>query len=100
VNIESDGRRKVFKFSLNPVEKQSFGRIVELPHNRLIPTAVKVDVWRRDRGQCMQCGSTKHLHFDHDIPFSRAEAASLQRTFACCARGIIEKSDNIIAIAT
>ncbi len=38
----------MFKFSLTPVEKKSFGRVVELPHNRLIPTPVKVEVWRRD----------------------------------------------------
>ena len=38
-HIVSDGKRKVFKFSLKPVKKKSFGRIVELPHNRLIPTA-------------------------------------------------------------
>src|SRR5207249_2704373 len=70
-NIVSDGQRNVFKFSLKPVEKKSFGRVVELPHNRLIPTPVKVEVWRRDRGQCVQCGSKKNLHFDHDIPFSK-----------------------------
>ena len=39
-----DGKRKVFKFSLKPVKKKAFGRIVELPHNRLVPTAVKVEV--------------------------------------------------------
>jgi hypothetical protein len=37
----------------------------------LIPTPVKVEVWRRDRGQCVQCGSTKNLHFDHNIPSSK-----------------------------
>ena len=76
-NIVSDGKRKVFKFSLKPVEKKSFGRLVELPHNRLIPTPVKVEVWRRDRGQCVQCGSTKNLHFDHDIPFSKGGSSAL-----------------------
>ena len=45
--------------------------VFELPQNRLILTPVKVEVWRRDRGQCVQCGSTKNLHFDHDIPFSK-----------------------------
>lgn len=50
-NIVSDGKRKVFKFSLKPVEKKSFGRVVELPHNRLIPTPVKVEVWQRDGWQ-------------------------------------------------
>src|SRR5438552_3321919 len=63
-NIVSDGKRKVFKFSLKPVEKKSFGRVAELPSNRLIPTPVKVEVWRRDRGQCVQCGSTKSLHVE------------------------------------
>src|SRR5215472_16449779 len=60
-NILSDGRRKAFKFSLKPVEKKSFGRVVELSRNRLIPTAVKVEVWQRDRGQCVQCGSKGNL---------------------------------------
>src|SRR5205807_4556398 len=46
VNIVSDGRRKVFKFSLKPVEKKSFGRVVDLPHNRLIPIPVRVKVCR------------------------------------------------------
>lgn len=54
-----------------PVEKKSFGRVVELPHNRLISTPVKVEVWRRDRGECIQCGSTKNLRVDHHIPFSK-----------------------------
>jgi hypothetical protein len=84
-NIVSDGKRKVFKFSLKPVEEKSFGRVVELPHNRLIPTAVKVEVWRRDSGQCVQCGSTKNLHFDHDIHFRKAAAVSRPRTSGCSA---------------
>ncbi len=95
----SDGKRKVFKFSLKPVEKKSFGRVVELPHNRLIPTAVKVEVWRRDRGQCVQCGSTKNLHFDHDIPFSkRGSSLTAANVRLLCAKHNLEKSDKILAI--
>jgi hypothetical protein len=52
--IVSDEKRKVFKFSLKSVEKKSFGRVVELPHNRLIPTPVKIEVWRRDRAGRLQ----------------------------------------------
>ena len=48
-NIVSDGKRNVFKFSLKPVQKKSFGRVVDLPQNRLIPTAVKVEVWTREQ---------------------------------------------------
>jgi hypothetical protein len=99
-NIASDGRRKVFKFSLKPVEKKSFGRVFELSHNRLIPTPVKVEVWRRDRGQCVQCGGTKNLHFDHDIPFSKG-GSSLTATNVrlLCAKHNLEKSDKILTIA-
>src|SRR5437764_12966593 len=99
-NIVSDGRRKVFKFSLKPVEKKSFGRVVELPHNRLIPTPVKVEVWRRDGGQCVQCGSKKHLHFDHDIPFSKGGSSLTSANVRLlCAKHNLEKSDKILAIA-
>jgi hypothetical protein len=99
-NIVSDGKRNVFKFSLKPVEKKSFGRVVELPHNRLIPTPVKVEVWRRDRGQCVQCGSTKNLHFDHDIPFSKGGSSlTAANVRLLCAKHNLEKSDRILAIA-
>ena len=68
-NIVSDGKRKVFKFSLKPVEKKSFGRVVELPHNRLIPTPVKVEVWRRDRGQvrAMRFNEESSLRSRHSV---------------------------------
>jgi hypothetical protein len=96
-SIVSDGKRKVFKFSLKPVERKSFGRVVELPHNRLIPTAVKVEVWRRDGGQCVQCGSKKNLHFDHDIPFSRGGSSlTAANVRLLCAKHNLEKSDKII----
>ena len=98
-NILSDGKRKVFKFSLRPVEKKSFGRVVELPHNRLIPTPVKVEVWRRDRGQCVLCGSTKNLHFDHDIPFSKdGSSLTAANVRLLCAKCNLQKSNKILAI--
>src|SRR5204863_5430492 len=96
----SDGRRKVFKFSLKPVEKKSFGRIVELPHNRLIPTPVKVEVWRRDGGHCVQCGSAKNLHFDHDIPFSKGGSSlGAANIRLLCAKCNLQKSDKTLMIA-
>jgi|SRR5215471_5494871 len=99
-NIVSDGKRKVFKFSLKPVEKRSFGRVVDLPHNRLIPTAVKVEVWRRDGGQCVQCGSKRNLHYDHDIPFSKGGSSlTAANVRLMCAKHNLEKSDKILAIA-
>jgi hypothetical protein len=98
--IASDGKRKVFKFYLKPVKKKSFGRVVDLPHNRLIPTAVKLQVWQRDRGRCVQCGSNKNLHFDHDIPFSRGGSSlTAANVRLLCAKHNLEKSDKILSIA-
>ncbi len=90
----------MFKFSLKPVEKKSFGRVVDLPHNRLIPTPVKVEVWRRDGGKCVQCGSPRNLHFDHDIPFSKGGSSlTAANVRLLCAKHNLEKSDKILSIA-
>jgi hypothetical protein len=35
-----------------------------------IPDAVKVLVWQRDNGRCVNCGSNEGLEFDHIIPLS------------------------------
>jgi hypothetical protein len=52
-NIVSDGKRKMFKFSLNPVEKKSFGRVVELPqssrrYSRSSSAGVRAHPWRNE----------------------------------------------------
>jgi hypothetical protein len=36
-----------------------------------IPERVRHEVWRRDQGQCVDCGSRERLEFDHIIPVSR-----------------------------
>jgi 5-methylcytosine-specific restriction endonuclease McrA len=67
-----------------------------VPHNWLIPTPVKVEVWRRDRGECVQCGSTKNLHFDHDIPFSKGGSSlTAANVRLLCAKCNLQKSDKI-----
>lgn len=38
--------------------------------SRLIPIDVRREVWRRDEGKCVNCGSQERLEFDHIIPFS------------------------------
>ncbi|MDD8019127.1 MAG: HNH endonuclease [Bacteroidota bacterium] len=98
---KSDGKRKLFKFFLQPVEKPFLrkAKIIELPHTRLIPTHVKVEVWKRDKGRCVQCGSTKNLHYDHDIPFSRGGSSiTAENVRLLCAKHNLEKSDKIMSI--
>jgi 5-methylcytosine-specific restriction endonuclease McrA len=38
---------------------------------RIIPTDIKLEVWKRDNGKCVTCGASDELHFDHILPFSK-----------------------------
>lgn len=70
----NDGKRNVFRFILRLSEIQSIDaniKNIQLTHTRLIPSKVKKDVWKRDKGKCVICGETKNLHFDHDLPYSK-----------------------------
>jgi hypothetical protein len=44
-----------------------FESLIAIILRRSTASPVEVEVWRRDRGQCAICASTKNLHFDHDI---------------------------------
>jgi len=95
---EKSGGRLVFKFRLELIDQEPDADLSEtqVEHTRLIPTPVKLEVWRRDRGRCVVCGSEENLHFDHIIPFSRGgsslTAANVQ---LLCARHNLEKRDRI-----
>jgi hypothetical protein len=97
---ENSGRRKVFKFKLVPsadAVSAEAGQEQELPHNRLIPTAVKVEVWKRDKGKCVMCGSRDNLHFDHDVPYSRGGSSLVAKNIQLlCARHNLQKHDKIV----
>jgi 5-methylcytosine-specific restriction endonuclease McrA len=41
------------------------------PSRIAIPERVRHEVWRRDQGRCVECGSRERLEFDHIIPLSR-----------------------------
>ncbi|MFN0155749.1 MAG: HNH endonuclease [Gaiella sp.] len=41
-------------------------------HSRTpIPEKVRREVWRRDNGRCVDCGSRERLEFDHIVPVSK-----------------------------
>ena len=94
-----NGVRNVFKFYLQPVEVKTFNKEIEIPHNRLIPTHVKVEVWARDKGQCVLCGSKENLHFDHILPFSKGGTSlTAENVRILCMKHNLEKSDKILTL--
>lgn len=95
---ESDGRR-VFKFKLVAVEgEEDMSRPVPAHSKprRVIPTWVKVEVWKRDKGRCAICGAEDDLHFDHIIPWSKGGSSTTpENVQLLCARHNLEKRDKI-----
>ena len=90
--------RKVFKFRLEITEdvKATNHGEKELEFNRLIPTSVKLEVWKRDKGKCVKCGSKKNLHFDHIIPYSKGGTSLMAENIQLlCAKHNIAKKDKI-----
>jgi hypothetical protein len=49
-----------------------------------IPERVRHEVWRRDRGICVECGSRGRLEFDHIIPVSRGGSNTVRNVELRC----------------
>ena len=94
---EDIDNRLVFKFKLELNEDiGSRKNNISISHNRMIPSLVKLEVWKRDNGRCVKCGSKTNLHFDHIIPFSKGGSSLIANNIQLlCARHNLEKRDNI-----
>lgn len=71
---EESNQRRVFKFKLELTDDSEYRNAAPtgiIDDDRVIPSAVKIDVWKRDKGKCVLCGSKHNLHFDHVIPYSQ-----------------------------
>ena len=91
--------REVFKFRLEITDaKTAKQRRAPAPddESRMIPTPVKLAVWKRDKGRCRQCGSDKNLHFDHIIPWSKGgDSLTADNIQLLCAKHNLAKHDRI-----
>lgn len=63
--------------------------------SRYIPKAVKIAVWQRDGGKCVNCGSRENLQFDHIIPFSLGGANTVDNIQILCQKCNEHKSNHI-----
>lgn len=62
---------------------------------RRIPQHVKMEVWQRDQGHCVECSATEYLEFDHIIPFSKGGATSAGNLQLLCRRCNLAKGDRL-----
>ena len=96
---ERDAYREVFKYRLIAVEAEdSLGSTMpNVQRRRVIPTPVKLTVWKRDGGRCVMCGATDELHFDHDLPWSRGGTSITEENVQLfCARHNLQKHNRIV----
>ena len=64
-------------------------------HSRPIPPYVRLEVFHRDQGKCVNCGDTTEIQYDHIIPFSRGGSNSTQNIQVLCKRCNLMKSNNL-----
>jgi hypothetical protein len=95
----SDGSRKVFRFSMvisDEPDEPTATISVGTEFRRVIPSWVKQEVFRRDKGRCVDCGAQDELHFDHDLPFSRGGTGlTPENVKILCARHNLQKGAKI-----
>jgi HNH endonuclease len=58
--------------------------IMDAPARATIPDEVKVFVWNRDGGRCVNCGSNQRLEFDHVIPVALGGANTARNLQLLC----------------
>jgi hypothetical protein len=97
--MQVSGCRKVFKFSLSLLPDNATStdsQAAEIDHTRMIPSAIKQAVYKRDRGQCVLCGVKDNLHFDHDLAFKHGGTSLLAENIRLlCARHNLRKGARI-----
>lgn len=68
----------------------------ERPYRRdPIPEEVRMFVWRRDVGKCVQCGSQDRLEYDHVIPVSKGGSNTSRNLQLLCEVCNRLKRDNV-----
>lgn len=70
---------------LIPVDVARMPRPPEIkPRREAIPRAIQREVWQRDGGRCVECGTKEKLCFDHIVPFSRGGSNTVRNLQLLC----------------
>ena len=94
---ELSNNRQVFKFQMEMIgDSITTATEIDIKNYRVIPASVKLEVWKRDKGCCVKCGSHENLHFDHIIPYSKGGSSLVAKNIQLlCIKHNLQKSDNI-----
>jgi hypothetical protein len=65
------------------------------PRREAIPKAVQREVWQRDGGKCVECGTREKLCFDHIVPFSRGGSNTVRNVQLLCEHCNCSKGNRI-----
>jgi TPR repeat protein len=107
-----ESQRRIEAFKIRPEEKdqsQDCGIIERLAkmgdheaqamlawqRSRTISSEVRREVWRRDEGKCVKCGSRERLEYDHIIPFSEGGSNTTRNIELLCESCNRAKSDSV-----
>ncbi|HOX41701.1 MAG TPA: HNH endonuclease signature motif containing protein [bacterium] len=101
--IHDTNQKKLLVMNLFDSERRKFERLQnkfsknhETRYERpRIPEKVRVDVWRRDKGCCAQCGSRDKLEYDHIIPISKGGSNTARNIELLCEECNRRKRDKI-----
>ncbi len=83
---------------LGHIEKQryNFNQNDTPPYKRTrIPEQVRIEVWRRDSGQCARCGNRERLEYDHIVPISKGGSNTARNIELLCEACNRSKGANI-----
>ena len=78
-----------------PLEIEFDDELDDEKSSRYISSSVKLSVWRRDNGKCVDCGSKEKLEYDHIIPASKGGSNTERNIQLLCQKCNRKKSASI-----
>lgn len=82
VNVEQNKRRLTLE---KAHALQAMSENYDKPKRReTIPRVVRVEVWQRDGGRCVECGNQEKLEFDHIIPVAMGGGSTSRNLQLLC----------------
>jgi hypothetical protein len=88
-------KEKQFLKLMKEVERFERFEKISPVYREQIPEEVRMYVWRRDNGRCVNCNSDKDIEFDHIIPASEGGSNTERNIQLLCAKCNKEKSNKI-----